>query len=98
MANYWIGGILAFGAGGFYAFPGGNVSTGGTTASFSTQNYASNDYGFIGDFQIRVPLGILTSLTATALYEYGLQNVSTQAGMTAHNQGFIFLVGLGFGI
>jgi hypothetical protein len=95
--NYWVGGILAFGAGGYYGLPGGNISTAGTSGSFAAQNYKSDDFGLVGDFQIRVPLGIVTYLTATALYEYGLENVSTQSGLTAHNQGFVFLAGLGIG-
>ncbi len=97
MANYWFGGILAFGVGGYYAVPGGNVSSGGTSGSFASENIKSDDYGLLGDLQIRIPLGLVTYLSATALYEYGLENVSTVALLTSHNQGFIFLAGLGIG-
>jgi hypothetical protein len=97
IANYWFGGVLALGAGAYYAVPGGNASNLGTSGSFATENIKNDDYGLVGDLQIRVPIGIVTYLSATALYEYGLENVSTASGVTAHNQGFVFLAGLGIG-
>jgi hypothetical protein len=98
LGTYWIGGVVGLGAGGYYALPGGNINVLGTTGSFSQQGYKGDDYGLAAGVQLRIPLGVITHVMLDAMYEYGLENVSTTANSTIKNQGFVALLGFGIGI
>jgi hypothetical protein len=105
--NYWLGHIVGIGVGGYYGFPGGNISDKGTllgvpnlssSGSFSQQNYASSDYGLVGQVQIHIPLGVKWFILADGMYEYGLQNVDnspTANGTTIKNTAIVAVGGLG---
>ncbi len=99
MAEWWFSPNFGLGGGLYYGFSAGNITDTGTSNgsnSFGAANYANSDYGLAVNGQFAYPVTESFKLTAEAIWEYGLANVSTANNVTLNNYSILGLVGVGY--
>ncbi len=76
---------VSLGAGAYYAFGIGNVTTtingNSSTQSYAKANMTTSDYGLVGSLAVNLPLSQRVAFLVDARYLYGLQNNSTTSNI-----------------